>query len=332
VTRRTAALPLACAWLAAAAPAARAQPAGSATQGRVQLEVAGCPGVPAADVWQVLHVEIGDLLLDPSEREARDADRLLIRCAGNFASVEAIGAAGGPPTERILPLDDFPGDAAPRALALLGAELLAARSAAVRERILRRQAGGPAPAGPAPVAARPGPAPDQREARLGLSGVWRTFAAQDGASVWGGRLGAGVPASKRGILAGDLELAAGRREVPAVGRVTVWLLSAAATVGLRAGSRRWRASLGLGGRVGLVRESGDSADPARISSATFVRPWGGPMLSAVLSGGGGRLGFTIAGEAGWSLSSVQEVAGGATAQTVRGPWLALSLGADLRVR
>src|ERR1035438_6996654 len=139
VNARRGALPIAWALIAANALPAIAQDRASPSSGHVELEVEGCPTVPTAAVRRVLGIEIGDLLLEPSTGEVQDVDRLIIRCAGNFAAVEATGISGGAATERILRLDDFPGDAAPRALALLGVELLAARSAAVRERILRRR-------------------------------------------------------------------------------------------------------------------------------------------------------------------------------------------------
>lgn len=328
---RPAALFLAWAWIAVNTSIAVAQQSASASAGHVQLNVKGCPAVPTAVVRRVLSIEIGDLLLGDSDGEADDAERLTIRCAGNFASVEAHGPSGEPPTERILRLDDFPGDAAPRALALLGVELLAARSAAVRERILRRQAG----AAPViqtvdtPPPLRPLGLP-QGEVRIGAAGVSRIFVQQAGASALGGRVEASSTAMRFGVISGDAEIAAGSRDVENIGRTTALLISSGVTFGLFAGRRHWRAAVGLGGRIGLVRESGSSADPTHISGSTFVRPWGGPMLNAGLSRTLGRLALTLGGEAGWSLSSVDEVAAGATAIAVRGPWVALSIGADLR--
>jgi hypothetical protein len=317
--------------IAATPSPAAAQESASPTRGHVQLEVIGCPAVPAAIVRRVLSVEIGDLLLDGSAGEAGDAERLIIRCAGDFASLEAHGPSAEPPTERILRLDDFPGDAAPRALALLGVELLAARSAIVRERILRRQTGA-APAiqtAGTPPPPRP-PEPDHRQLRIGAAGVWRTFVQQAGATTFGGRVEASSIALAFGVVGADAELSASSKDVASVGRTTALLLSGSATFGLSAARRRWSAGVGLGGRIGLVHESGSSADPARISAASFTRPWGGPMLNARLSATLGRLAVTLAGEAGWSLSSIDEVAAGATAIAVRGPWVAVSLGADLR--
>ena len=213
------------AWASVAATSslAVAQESASPTRGHVQLEVVGCPAVPTAVVRRVLSVEIGDLLLDGTGGQAGDADRLTIRCAGNFASVEARGPSGEPPTERILRLDDFPGDAAPRALALLGVELLAARSATVRERIMRRQTG----VAPAIETAGPPPAPrwsGPRDLRIGAAGVWRTFVQQAGASAFGGRLEASSTALSFGIISGDAEISVGSKDVDSVGRTTAVLI------------------------------------------------------------------------------------------------------------
>jgi hypothetical protein len=208
--------------------------------------------------------------------------------------------------------------------------LLAARSAAVRERILARQIGA-APAIQAAVSTptRP-PGPAAREMWMGAAGLWRSFVQQGGASAFGGRLEVGVAATRRGLLTGDVELAVGSKDVPNVGETTASLLSTGVAFRLCVARGRLRADIGLGGRIGLVRESGSSADPTNVSASTFVRPWGGPMLNAGLATTLGRLALTMGGEAGWSLSSVDEVAAGSTAIAIRGPWVALSIGADLR--
>jgi len=308
-----------------------AQESSSPTRGHVQLEVVGCPAVPTAVVRRVLGIEIGDLLLDDSNGEVGDAERLTIRCAGNFAVVEAQGPSTEPPTERILRLDDFPGDAAPRALALLGVELLAARSAAVRERILRRQAeAAPAIQNVATPSLSRAPGPGRSDLRIGAAGVWRRFMENAGASAFGGRVEVSSTAMKLGVVGGDVEIVAGSKDVDNVGQTTALLISSGALFGLSAGQHRWRATVGVGGRIGLVRESGRSDDPTNVSSSTFIRPWGGPMVNAHLSAALGRLALTIGGEAGWSLSSIDEVAAGATAIAVRGPWIAFSIGADFR--
>ncbi|HVY37311.1 MAG TPA: hypothetical protein VHM31_05230 [Polyangia bacterium] len=331
---RTTAPAVAWLFLAVCGSAAATEGAPPPPPGRVELEMQGCPTVPTSAVRHVLSVELGDLLLDAAAGGAvPDTDRLIIRCAGDFASVEAAGSSGAP-TERILRLGDFPGDAAPRALALVGVELLAARSEAVRARILGPRPIVTAPAVPAVVAspdltARPDPG--RYRPRIGMAGVWRTFVTPDARPAFGARLYGSRPAVGRGIASGDLEFAEASTTVQNVGQTTAALLSAAATLGAFAGGRRWCLAVGLGGRLGLVRESGSSAAPARVSSETYWRPWGGPMASLGLSGMLGRADVAIGGEAGWSLSSIHEVAGGATAIAIRGPWLAVSMGVGLRL-
>jgi hypothetical protein len=201
----------------------------------------------------------------------------------------------------------------------------------VRERILRAQAGEGTPVVEA-TAAPPAPrsATTERELRIGLAGVWRTFVEQAGATALGARLEASATAIRLGLVSGDLEIAAARRDIDSVGQTDAWLFSGRAAWGMRAGRRRWRGTLELGGRIGLVRESGRSATPLQVSASSFVRPWGGPTLSAGLSGAVGPFALTMAGEAGWSLSSVDEMAGGVTAIAIRGPWVAIAVGADLR--
>lgn len=335
---RTAAGSVACSFLAVCGPVLAAQAAPPPVGGHVQLEMQGCPAVATADVRRVLWVEIGDLLAgEESSGGAPDDDRLIIRCADNFASVEAAGSSGGAPTERMLRLDDFPGDAAPRALALLGVELLAARSATVRARILHPRAAVTGPAAPAvqTLAASPssgaGADPVRYQTRLGMAGVWRAFVTPGGRPAFGARLYGSRPAMRRGFASGDLELVEARRTVENVGDTTAASLSVSASLGAFAGGRRWCLAAALGGRLGFIRESGSTADPANVSSETFVRPWGGPMASASLSGMLGRVDLAIGGEAGWSLSSIHEVAAGTTAIAMRGLWLAVSLGVGLRL-
>ncbi len=165
-----------------------------------------------------------------------------------------------------------------------------------------------------------------------MAGVGRTFGTSGGGPAVGGRVEATASALSVALIDGDLEIAARQRDVGGVGQTTAWLVSGAAAFELLAARHRWRAAAGLGARVGLVRESGASADLAHIMATTFVRPWGGPMVCARLSAAVGRVGLTVSGEAGWSLSSIDETAAGATAISVGGPWLALSIGADVRVR
>lgn len=319
-----------------------AEELGSAGDGRFALEVKACPTVSTQSIRLILGIEIGDLLLGETERVPAGADRLTIRCAGNFAWIEAAGPADKAPLEQLLRLDDFPGDAVPRALALAGLELLAARSSIVRERMVGKGNAAPPPrsepsrrsAVPASKVAAPElksrSAVSKRETRIGLAGSWRLFLVEHGPSAWGGQVQASTTLGRMWQLTVDGEVAGGSNEVRQLGSTSVLLLSCGATFGVRSGGNQLGASLGLGGRVGGVRLSGTSADPAAVSAATVWRPWGGPTLAASLLGGFGRLALTLGAEAGQSLLAPEGQADGMTAISIRGAWAAIFLGASIR--
>jgi hypothetical protein len=280
--------------------------------------------VSEAEVRRVLTVEIGDLLTAEGEGSA-GADRLTLRCAGNLAWVEATAADGSGPVDRNLRLDDFPGDAAPRALALVGLELLAARSPALRERMQARQdratarAIEPSP----PVGASPLSRGGEHRLALGLAATWRTFLVGHGLVAWGGRGDAVWQVGRVVRIAVDGEVARGSRDVR-LGEVSGLLLSGGATVGLRGESGRFGAAVGLGGRVGAVRLSG-SADTPAAGAASVWRPWGGPLVDATGTVRLGRLALGLSAEVGRTLFSDQGLADDTTAVAVAGTWLAVSV-------
>ena len=92
---RTVALLAAWASIAVRAAPAIAQGPPAPSTGQVELEVKGCPAVPTDSVRRVVSIEIGDLLVDTADADEQEVDRLIIRCAGNFAFVEATGSSGG---------------------------------------------------------------------------------------------------------------------------------------------------------------------------------------------------------------------------------------------
>jgi hypothetical protein len=318
------------AW-AVAAPAAYAEGDGSAGDGRFALEVKACPNLSTDSVRRILGIEVGDLLLPESSDAPTKADRLTIRCSGSFAWVQASGQAGGTPAEQVVSLDDLPGDAAPRVLALAGLELLATLNSTVRARMAsKHEAPPPATA----LAATPEPgvasAASARETRIGLAGAWRLFLAEHGASAWGGQVQIHSTVGELWLLSADAELAGARNPVPGIGEASALLISCGAWFGLRRGSGRLGASFGLGGRLGAVRLSGDSADPATVTGATVWHPWGGPMATAGIVGRAGRFALGLRAESGYALVEANGLAGGATAITVRGAWAAIMLGGGIR--
>jgi hypothetical protein len=325
-------------WIAPAILlAARAASGGAAApgaEGRFVLDTSGCPGVSEPEIRRIVAIEIGDMLIDPltqplsplsrgegssispgAERPA--ADRLIIRCDGDVAAVEAMGAGGAVRVVRSITLRDFPGDAAPRVLALAGLEALAAQSPAVRERIEARRAP-PAPSEPA----RPAPAPPAAPSanRVGLAFVWRTFAADDGLSAWGGRVDWARDLGARWDVTVDLEAGSAGRTT-ALGETSALLVSVGAFAGLRAGGPALLATFGVGGRVGGARLAGDPMGSAGVQGATVVRPWLGPALAARLRARLGPIGAALFAEAGFAARGAEGLAGGETVIALDGPWV-----------
>jgi hypothetical protein len=329
-------------WAVTAGAPAHAEQHRPTGDGRFALEVKACPTVSTESVRRILGIEIGDLLLGQTEGVPAGAARLTIRCAGNLAWIEASGPADNTPFEQILRLDDFPGDAAPRALALAGLELLAARSSTVRARFVGKGNSRPrsrstpsrCSAVPTSKVAAPEPSPrsaaSTRETHIGLAGSWRTFLVEHGPSTWGGQVQASTIVGRMWQLAADAEVTGARNEVGHLGETSALLLSCGATFGVRAGRSRLGAGFGLGGRIGGVRLSGTSADPVRISATTVWRPWGGPMLTASFLGGFERYALTLSVEAGQSLLASEGQADGVTVISIRGPWAAIAVGASIR--
>ncbi len=296
---------------AAATSAAAVPPA----RGGVFLEVAACPEVPEAAIRRIVAVEIGDLLRAPGGAAPADADRLAVRCADGSAWLQARGA-GTDPIDRTLRLTDFPGDAAPRALALAGIEMLASLSPAVRERIQTRQSAAPA-APAAPVGGR---------LAVSASAVRRDFFGANGFGGWGGRLDVERPIGARWLATIDLELDAGRESV-AIGDAGALLISLGGFWGVQARGRV-AGSLSGGARVGLAHLEGTPASASGATGATATRPWWGPAIAARGAWSSGAIGFLLSLEAGIVARGAEGLAGSATVLAVNGPWL--TIGAGLR--
>ena len=321
------------AWAASATSAAGAQASRPGRSGRFVLEIKACPEVAPEAIRRILVIEIGDLLVETGEAVPADSDRLAIRCAGNLAWVEAAADEGAKPVDRTLRLDDFPGDAAPRALALAGIEALAALSPAVRERIQAKQK----PAQPGRRVAddraesAESPPAEGRGLRVGAAGVWRTFLRNQGVAAWGGQVNLSRELARRWQLEVDVETAGTSRHV-ALGDTSGLLFSGAAFFGARGGGKSLGVSLCLGGRMGVARLAGSAADAANVSAASVLRAWGGPAAHAGAMVGFGPLALTLSVEAGRSLFTREGAAGGATVLSIGGTWVAISLGGALRLK
>ena len=312
-------------WTILASVQASAQGMGPGESDRVSLDVEACATVPAGAVRHILGIEIGDLLLGESQSRPAASHRLTIRCDGDVAWVEAAGEGGADPVDRTLRLDAFPGDAAPRVLALAGLELLAARSPAVRARMHAK----PEPAAPL-LPARTLAVDRQPRGilRVGLAGTWRRFFVGQGVSAWGGQAQLGWLLD-RWCLSADLEASGASHDVR-LGETSALLLSGGAAVGLVSGAGSPFFTLALGGRLGMARLAGNAADSANVISSAVVRPWGGPMASLGFMVMLKRWAVVVTMEAGRSLFTAEAQSEGATVLAVDGTWGALSLGVALK--
>ena len=326
-------------WGMTMAAPARAEPNHYVGDGRFVLKIMDCPKALTESVRRFISIEVGDLLYGETEGASTGSDALTIRCARNFAWIEAALASEDSPLEKLLHLDDFPGDAAPRALALASLELMAARSSMVRERIDGARNSTP-PAAPPPAPAPTSgvlisqpiakPAMPVRRTRIGLGASFRTFPGKYGPSLFGGQVQANTKFGSMWQFAADAEFASGKNKV-SLGETSATLMSLGTTFGVRAEGSNLGAGFGLGIRIGAVRLSGTSPDPINVSAATVWRPWGGPVAAASAFGGFGRVAITVITEAGQALLKPEGQAGGVTAIALRGPWAAFSLGASINL-
>jgi len=295
--------------------------AAQAAQATVALDTAACPAIPEAAIRRIVGIEIGDLLAGPGDVPA-GGNHLAMICQAGVARLAARGAGGGQPIERELRLAEFPGDAAPRALALAGVEMLAALDPAVRQRIQIRQS--PAVTATPPAA----PARGDRSVApvgIGISAVRREFLGTQGFGGWGGRIDVDRGFGQRFVVGLDIEMDGGSTSV-ALGEASALLVSAGVFGGLRAAGARLAGSLSLGARVGLASLEGRPASGAGATGGQALRPWWGPAIAARGWIRTGPIGFVAAIEAGVAARGARGLADGATVLAVDGAWLLAGLG------
>ncbi len=285
--------------------------AARAARATVALDVDACGEVPELAVRQIVSIEIGDLLAPRGGEPPPDGYRLVARCGSGAAHLEARAASRPDRLERTLRLDDFPGDAAPRALALAGIEMLAALDPAVRARVEAKPPPVPAPAAAEGLA-------------LTVAGVHRRFFGEGGAVGWGGRFGVDRRFGSW-ILGADLEVDRASTTLDA-GETRAWLASLGAFGGLAAASGRLAGSLSAGVRGGLAWLSGSPAPGSGTVGHGVTRPWFGPALAARAAVGGARVAVFVSLEVGWVVRGAQGLVGDATAIAIEGGWLTAGLG------
>jgi hypothetical protein len=159
-----------------------------------------------------------------------------------------------------------------------------------------------------------------------LAASWRTFLRDQGASLWGGKLEASTTLGDLWMVALDADVAGARTRLTGLGTVDALSLSSALTFGVGLRREGWGTGLGLGGRLGLMRLTGRSANGATVSASAAQHPWGGPVVQASALARLGRFSLMFSAEAGYSFGVFDGLAGSRTAVSAGGPWIGLGLG------
>ena len=297
-----------------------------AARGTVALDTAACPAISEAAIRRIVGIEIGDLLAAPGEAAASGGNRLAMFCDATAVRLEARRPGSDPPVARVLRLAEFPGDAAPRALALAGVEMLAALDPAVRERIQIRQSSAPPPT-PAPPPSAPAARADGSVAAVGIaiSAVRRDFVGAGNAGGWGARVDVDRGLGDLFVLDAGVEVT-GARTTITLGEASALLVSAGAFGGVRAAGARVAGSLSLGARFGLASLDGTPAGGSGATGASALRPWWGPALAARGWLRAGAVGLVATLEAGLTARGAHGLADGATVLAIDGGWLVAGIG------
>jgi hypothetical protein len=291
--------------------------AGATGTGRFLLDTSACPELPEPAIRRLVAIEVGELLVEGGD--ARELDRITIRCDAGTARVAAAAASSPRAVARDLALRDFPGDAGPRALALAGLEALAALSPAVRARMETRQSA--ARPSPAVVVSAPPPTPPEPSLRFGLAFVRRAFLAENRVAAWGGRVEVEKAIAERGHLALDAEIDRTETSLP-LGNASALLGSVGAFVGLRAGAGRVAGTLSLGARAGVARLGGAPGTGSTLVGTSVYRPWAGPAVAARACLGLGPIALAAFIESGVAARGAEGLVEGETVVAVSGAWLA----------
>lgn len=306
---------------------------------KVGLAVAACPEAFDASLRRILGIELGGLLEVGGAANSPGREWLEIRCESDVARVTAHDARGERDVQNDLSYDAFPGDAAPRAVALAALEALRAVDPTLTERIEAERAKQAAPepaaapvttpkAEPKPPAKPPEPRPRRTFTRVLLGGTARFYFGGAETTAAGIRSELSFRFALPLDLGFDIEGSFARHRV-SLGSVEGRMLSMAAWLGPRAGNDTWSATAALGGRMGVSALSG-SATPAAAHAHDVTRAAGGPMLLLRGDGAVRALALALVLEAGYAAIGAEGLSGGAAAIGFDGAWLAVSASAGIR--
>ncbi|HEX2874581.1 MAG TPA: hypothetical protein VHP33_25180 [Polyangiaceae bacterium] len=298
----------------------------------VTLLVRGCPALFEEELRDILGIELGELLLDSSEPPRAELNVLEVACERARARVRAEASNPDRVVERALLLDEFPGDAAPRAVALAGVEALSAVNPTLSERLRARPRAVPAEP-PSAVDAAATPASPTRAPRsrvtltrglhLRLGALHRRFLVAQGAAAWGGRVELSWHARGPWQIGFDVEAAVAKQSVTG-GRLSAAMASSGAWLGIGTNTSGWSAAVAAGARAGLAQLRGEPG-AAGVRGHEVLRPWAGPVVLAQASASVGRIEVAARSEGGVALLSVEGLAQDVASLRLAGGWPALSL-------
>ncbi|HEY3499838.1 MAG TPA: hypothetical protein VGK73_34340 [Polyangiaceae bacterium] len=306
---------------------------------KVELRSFACEPAFAAELQRIVRLELGALLHEGPDGDGEHA-QLAVHCEPELARVTARDARGTQQAENDLRFDAFPGDAAPRAVALAAVEALravdptlAARIEAQRHAAPGEQTARPQPPRTAePIPRRPAasvrPGAPRAWTRVLLGAVARYFVADPHTTAWGARAELSRHSASPLDYGFDLEGAFSERSVE-LGTVGARLVSAGGWLGWRAGQGDWSFTGGAGWRLGVASLEGSSPDP-EVQARQSSRIWTGPLALGRGDAAFGPFSLAIALEAGWAVAGAEGLSRGATVIGARGPWLALSLNPGIR--
>jgi hypothetical protein len=326
-----------------------ARAGGAQTSTSVALVVRDCPELFEQEMRDILGIELGELLLESSEAPRAEINLLEVDCEPTRARVRAMAPSADRVVARALPLDAFPGDAAPRAVALAGVEALSAVNPTLSERLRARQKAEPAESQPAESqpaesqpaesAAPPAPAPPARDGSpslasqpsvrskrhlsLSLGALHRRFLVARGAAAWGGRAELSWHAQGLWRTGFDADLAVAERSVTA-GRLRAVMVSSGAWLGVGTEASGWSVGVAAGARAGLAQLRGEPT-AADVRGHEVLRPWAGPVVLARASASLGRFEVAACSEGGMALLGAEGLAQDVSTLRIARAWLALSL-------
>jgi len=307
-------------------------PAASANPSGVTLQIESCPALPAAELAQLVALELGTPALPPGQVGDRVA-RVQVTCDGAIVRI----AVADPPTGTALARATvFPPErqnVLVRLVAIAISELVLTSRGEVSLEKQRAAAALPAaPPSPHPPGA---PAPPGSAIVLAVGQAVGPFAGVGvgwGGGVrigwvFGGSWGAHERAGRvRPAL--DLELGGARAAADRpLGTVaaSLWSATLRGSLQLRAGGAWAEAS--AGGRFGLAQIQGQPRDPASARCSAVTGTWTGPLAYLGVGVGFGHVVLAAGVEAGRVLRSVAGLVDQGAPVAISGNWVCGTLAA-----